>query len=405
MNNDLLYNWDLRKISGKRIELNDETLRDGLQATYVSHPTLEQKTELLHIMDKLNIQSANIGFPIAGPEHKNDIIALINYSQRNKLKINLECGGRVLKDDVEAIIDVSQKTGVKLEAGLFIASSKIRHLVEDWNLEDMAKMIKDSISLAVKNNLDVMFVTEDTTRAHPDTIKFLYHQAIDSGATRICISDTVGCANPWLTEKLIKFFKNEITNNTDVKIDWHGHNDRGMAVANSLAAAHAGADRIQATALGVGERSGNTSMIELLVNLYIENFIDTDLHYLQSYANKAADVLGISLPANMPIIGTDAFKTATGVHAAAIKKALDINDKYLAGLVYSAIDPIIVGRDVEILVGPMSGKANVEHTLKRLHLPAPLSLVIKILDKAKSERRILKEEEIIKIAHEFTNQS
>jgi len=388
----------------KKVELNDETLRDGLQATYIKHPTLNQKIHLLELMEKLGIESANIGFPVSGSTQKGDIIKLINFASRNKLNIGLECGGRVVLKDVEEIVDVSQRTGKKLEAGLFIGSSKIRHLVEKWDLKDMTSKIEESISFAKRNNLSVMFVTEDTTRAFPKTIDSLYKCAINNGADRICVSDTVGHANPWSTYQLLSYIKDKIIRGQDIKLDWHGHNDRGLAVANSLSAAYAGADRIQATALGVGERAGNTSMVELIINLQLENFIDKKLEFLDGYARYASKILGHAIQSNYPIVGRDVFKTATGVHASAIKKALEMGDDHIAGIVYSAIDPRTFGREVEILIGPMSGKANVEYVLTKLNFQIDAKVVEFILTKTKTERRMLSEREVEMIYRQFKNQ-
>lgn len=404
----LIYDWNkaglkdqsrYQKIGNKRIEINDETLRDGLQATYVSHPSLKEKIQLLQWMEKLGIDSANLGFPVAGTVQKNDILALAQYAKDNKFAIELGCGGRILKGDVEEIINVSQKVGKHIEAGLFIASSEIRHIIERWDKREIAKLIKESVSLAVRNGLSVMFVTEDTTRADPQKIAYLYNHAINSGATRICICDTVGFALPWGVQKLITFVKDEvIKGNRQVKIDWHGHNDRGLATINALVASYCGVDRIQATAMGVGERAGNTSIVEILVNLQMDGLLNKDLTALSNYTSAAARVLRYPIRANDPIIGTDVFRTATGVHAAAIVKARAMNHKD-AEVVYSSVDPYIVGKKHEILVGPMSGKSNAEWALKELGITPSASLVQKILNKAKSARKILTEKDVEEIAN------
>jgi len=399
MKKSLIYCWDekLSKRIDKQIELNDETLRDGLQATYIKHPNLKEKIQFLEASDKVGINSINIGFPVSGENQKKEIINLANHAKEKKMNIQLECGGRMLRGDVEAIIDVSQKTGIAIEAALFIASSKIRHTVEKWDLKDMGKMIKENISLAVKNNLPVMFVTEDTTRSYPQTISYLYSKAIDAGAKRICICDTVGQSTPSSTYNLVSFVKKEIVKIEKIKIDWHGHNDRALAAANSMAAVAAGADCIQAAALGVGERTGNTVMEELIINLYMEGLTKAKLRHLEAYTKTASKILNVSIKPNAPIIGTDIFKTATGVHAAAIKKALEQNDKFLAGNVYTSIDPALLGKTHEILVGPVSGKANAEWVLKKINITPNPKLIGLILDKAKTERKILSEIDILKI--------
>jgi len=400
MKESLIYSWD-RKLSkrvDKQIEFNDETLRDGLQATYVRQPNLKEKIQFLEASDSVGINSINIGFPVSEKSEKNEIITLVNHAQENKLNIQLECGGRMLTEDVEAIINVSQRTGVNIEAGLFIASSKIRHIVEKWDLKDMGKIVEENISFALKNNLPVMFVAEDTTRSHPQTISYLYNKAIDAGATRICICDTVGEATPAATYNLVSFVKKEIVkDNKKIKIDWHGHNDKGLATANSLAAVAAGADCIQAAALGIGERAGNASMEESIFDLYTEGLTKTKLNHLRAYSEIASKILNIDIRPNSPIIGEDIFKTATGVHAAAIKKALQLNNEFLAGNIYTSIDPALLGRTHEILVGPISGKANVELFLKKINIVPNPELIESILNKAKTENKILSEKQILEI--------
>lgn len=408
---NIVYDWNHLPTNSRpnsigrkaNVEVNDETLRDGLQATYVKHPRLEEKIILLDSMERVGINSANIGFPISGSEQFNDVVALAAHVKKNKYKISLECGGRLHKKDVQAIIEASQRAGLGLDAGLFIASSHIRHMVEAWSLPMMKKMIKEGVGLAVKNGLRVMFVTEDTTRAHPKTLDYLYNSAIDAGAVRLCLSDTVGHATPIGTSNLLTFIKrNIIKKNKHILLDWHGHNDRGLALANTYAAITHGINRVQATALGVGERAGNISMEELVFNLSMDNIGQWNLKELKKYAKIASRILKFKLPANYPIIGKDVFKTATGVHAAAILKSIQINNHTLAGVVYSAIDPIKVDRNFHILIGPMSGKANVIYHLTKHNIPFNARLVDAILKLAKSERRIVKNREILRLAKKFS---
>jgi len=402
MKSKLIYKWDKKSASNikRNIELNDETLRDGLQGTYVKHPSISQKKNFLELSDKLGLDSINIGFPISGNQAKNDIITLAKFAKKEKLKIQLECGGRILQSDIDAMIDVSQKSGVKLLAGLFIASSKIRHLVEKWDLKNMGDLIQKNIAYAIKNDLEVMFVSEDTSRAHPKAISYLYNKALEGGARRLCICDTVGEATPESTYNLVNFVKkNIVKNHKNVKIDWHGHNDRGLATANSLSAIKAGADCIQVTALGIGERTGNASTEEILINLHKEGLTNANLKYLQQYSELASKMLKFKISPNTPVIGKDIFKTATGVHASAIKKALDLNDHYLANNIYTSISPYEIGREHEILIGPNSGKSNVEFFLKKINIKPNNQLIEVILEKARIKRKILSAEEIIVIVN------
>ncbi len=400
-----IYNWNLKKnffsanlnkmIGSKDIEINDETLRDGLQATYIRHPNIEEKQKLILLMESLGIESANIGFPAASSHHFSEVVAIAKYVKDNNLKINLGCAARTFQSDIEAIVKASQESGIKLNAGLFIGSSKMRFFVEKWDLHELGQTITKSVKFAIDNNLDVMFVTEDTTRAHPETVEYLYEAAIESGATRICVSDTVGYSTPWATYNLISFIRSKILHQyPHVKMDWHGHNDRGLALANSLIAVFAGADRIQGTALGIGERAGNTAIEELLVNLHLEGLYDNSIDQLNEYINYASNILNYKVPVNKAIAGQHIFSTSTGVHAAAMKKAQERGSHDLAGLIYSAFNPGIIQRDTDILVGPMSGKANVELALKKKNINYDQELVNTLLQKVKQIGRVVTADEL-----------
>lgn len=273
----------------------------------------------------------------------------------------------------------------------------MRHLVEKWDLKDIGKRVRDSIKCAINNNLLVNFMTEDTTRAHPNSIDYLFNLGIDNGATIICISDTVGVATPWSTYNLVSFIKEKIVKKQKIKIDWHGHNDRGLALANSLIALSAGANRIHATALGIGERAGNTSIEELMVNMHLLGVRQKNLKQILRYTDFAAKILKYNIPPNKPILGSGVFNTATGIHAAAIKKALAANNRRLAGIVYSFINPKDLGRDMDFLVGPLSGKSNLELILRKNKITISPVLVEKILNLAKRKNKILNEKQVLQL--------
>jgi len=391
---ELFYDWNRKLVNHQKIEFHDETLRDGLQASYVRNPTIDQKVVLLRLMEDLKIHSANIGFPGAGARHKEDVVALAKIKRENRLNIKLTCASRTYIEDIIPIIEASQSSGVAIEAGIFLGSSEIRRLVEKWSLKEMGKMVRDSVSFAVKNNLPVMFVTEDTTRAHPSTLRYLYNIAIDKGAKRICIADTVGYATPKSTENIVRFFVEKIVKDSEVNLDWHAHRDRNLEIANCLTAIEAGVNRIHGTALGVGERSGNVPIDLLLVNLRVEGIVKNNLTTLPEYVRYASVVLGVPVPVNYPVIGDEAYTTGSGIHAAAQLKAEELGRDDLVARVYSGVDPRIVGRMPEVEVGSMSGKANVILKLRQMKIKPTRNLVKKILETAKASNNILSNEEI-----------
>src|SRR5437762_794420 len=368
---ELIYDWnrvDAAEMVPRALELNDETLRDGLQSPSVIDPQIDKKIEILHLMDSLGIDAADIGLPGAGPRAVADVTRLAREIADCKLDIRPNCAARTVRGDIEPIIDISEKIGIPIEACTFIGSSPIRQYAEGWSLEMMLTATEDAVKFAVSHGLSVMFVTEDTTRAQPATIRALYRTAIEAGAKRICLCDTVGHATPDGVRSLIGFIKAvvaEMELTEDIKIDWHGHQDRGLGVINSIAAYEAGADRLHATSLGIGERVGNTPMDQLMVNLQLMGYIDRDLSNLTRYCETVSGSTGVPIPVSYPVVGRDAFRTATGVHAAAVIKAFRKGDDWLADAVYSGVPARAFGREQEIDIGPMSGKSNVIFWLER----------------------------------------
>ena len=395
----LIYDWNrdgrAARADYRAVELDDETLRDGLQGPSVRDPPLEVKIRLLHLMDELGIDSADIGLPGASPQARRSIVALAKETKRLRITPNVAVRTHVA--DITFAIETAVASGVALEACAFIGSSPIRRFTESWSLETMVKNVEDSVTLAVKNGLPVMFVTEDTTRADPETLITLYDAAIGCGAKRICASDTVGHATPEGVRNLLTFIRTDVIRGREVKLDYHGHNDRGLGTINALAAT-AIADRVHGTALGIGERVGNTSMDQLLINLRLWGLIDHDLEPLVEYTALVAEHCGVPIPANYPALGADAFRTGTGVHASAVAKALRKGDRDLADLVYSGVPASLVGREQGIEVGPMSGESNVVFWLEHRGQEATRERVDRIMAAAKASDRLLTDEELNSLA-------
>ena len=394
----LIHDWNLPDMSAREpIQFDDETLRDGLQSPSVRDPKLEQKIELVHLMEALGIHTADVGLPGAGGRAREHILAIVREMGPLCIRPNVAC--RTIVSDIAPVVDVVQATGVPVEVCAFIGSSPIRQYAESWEIEQMVKLSHDAIEFATKNGLTSMFVTEDTTRAHPDHVRALYTTAIEAGASRICVCDTCGHATPVGVRRLIAFVKKIVDDlGVDVGIDWHGHRDRGMGLVNALAALEAGATRVHACALGIGERAGNTEMDLLLVNLKLLGLIDNDLSKLGAYVKLASEATGVPIASNYPVFGKDAFETATGVHAAAVIKAFKKGDHWLANRVYSGVPADLVGLEQVIAVGPMSGKSNVTWFLEKRGIQPTEELVQRVLDLAKRTPRLLTEEEILSAA-------
>ena len=396
---DLIYDWN---VAGERyerppfrIQFDDETLRDGLQSPSVKSPGIEDKLRLLHLMDELGLDTADIGLPGAGPHVVHDVSRLAQEIKDARLKIRANCAARTLRQDITPVIEVSQKTGVPIEVCTFIGSSPIRQFAENWTVDMMVHHTEDAVTYAVSHGLPVMYVTEDTVRAHPDTLRRLFLAAIRCGAKRLCLCDTVGHATPEGVRSLVAFAL-EVAREAGggIELDWHGHSDRGLAVINTIAAIRAGVTRVHGCAIGIGERVGNTPMDQLLVNLKLLGWIDNDLTPLPEYCELTSRTTGVPIPPNYPAVGRDAFRTGTGVHAAAVIKAYRKGEDWLADRVYSGVPASMIGRRQEIEVGPMSGESNVVFWLERHGIEPTKERVTAVFQRAKSVDRLLTDAEI-----------
>ncbi|MGH9727152.1 MAG: LeuA family protein [Candidatus Acidiferrales bacterium] len=398
---ELIYDWNTAKgrdiPPDRKVMLNDETLRDGLQNPSVRDPSIEEKIHILHLMEDLGIDTVNIGLPGAGPRAYNDTEALAKEIVRCRMKIRPNCAARTHVNDIRPIAEISQNAGIAIEAATFLGSSPIRRLVEDWTVDHLQRTTEDAVKFAVAQNLPVMYVTEDTTRADAATVKTLYTTAIRCGARAIVLCDTVGHAEPRGAYNLIRFAIDEVVkpSGEKIRVDWHGHNDRGLSIANSLAAIAAGADQVHAAANSLGERVGNTPMELMLVNLRLMGLIDRDLSKLKEYSEAVSRATHTVVPPNYPVVGRDAFRTATGVHAAAIIKAYRKNDVMLADSVYSGVPSHLFGMEQIIEIGPLSGRSNVTYWLERHEIPASDELVDRIFQAAKKAERVMTDEEIV----------
>jgi 2-isopropylmalate synthase len=397
---ELIYDWNTATGAeippGRRIALNDETLRDGLQNPSVHDPSIEQKIEILHLMEALSIDTVNIGLPGAGHRAYADTEALAREIVTARMRIRPNCAARTHKKDIRPIIEISQKVGLKIEAATFLGSSPIRRLVEDWTVDHLKQITEEAVTYAVSEGLPVMYVTEDTIRTDPETVKALYTTAIRCGARAAVLCDTVGHATPRGAHNLVSYFIENVAkpSGEKIRIDWHGHNDRGLSIANSLAAIAAGADQVHGAALALGERVGNTPMELMLVNLRVMGLIDHDLSRLKEYSEAVSRATHTPIPPNYPVIGRDAFRTATGVHAAAIVKAYKKNDRDLANAIYSGVPSHLFGLEQIIEIGPLSGRSNVIYWLEKRGIEANDERVDRIFAAAKQSQQILTEAEI-----------
>jgi len=401
---DLIYDWNKNHPPGLKppgpVLINDETLRDGLQSPSVRDPSIREKIEILHLMEALGIDSLDLGLPGAGSRAVEAVTALAREIAAHKMKIRANCAARTHENDIRPIAEIVQKTGPPIEAATFIGSSPIRRFTEGWTDDFLLSTTEKAVKYAVSLGLDVMYVTEDTSRCDPETVKRLYSTAIRCGARAICICDTAGHATPMGAMALVRFVIAECVkpSGEKIRVDWHGHSDRVLAIANSMATVIAGAHCVHACAIGLAERVGNTQVDQMLVNLKLMGIApwdEQDLTKLKQYCQAVSRATGVPIPANYPVVGDDAFRTATGVHASAIIKAYHKDDVVLANTVYSGVPSHVFGLEQIIDIGPMSGKSNVLWWLERHGIPVSDGIVDRIYQRAKQSDHTLTEAEIL----------
>ncbi|MEE2789804.1 MAG: LeuA family protein [Myxococcota bacterium] len=402
---NLIYNWNLKGRRGRlapSVLFYDETLRDGIQGPSISDPNIEDKIRILELEEELGIDCTDLGLPGAGPRAVEDVTALAREVVGQKMKIKPSCAARTHINDIRPIVEISQKVGLEIEVMAFLGTSPIRQYAENWDLDRLLKLSGDAIEFASKEGLPVTFVTEDTVRSRPETLQPLFLNAIEKGAHRLCLCDTVGHATPDGVRNLIWWTRNLIEGTgEDIGIDWHGHNDRGLGVANSIFAAEFGADRIHGTALGIGERVGNAALDQILINFKLMGEIDNDLTKLVEWCETVSRATKWSIPVNYPVMGPDAFRTATGVHAAAVIKAQRKGDHWLADRIYSGVPAGLFGKRQTIEIGHMSGLSNVLYWLEVNHVEARPGLPEHILSTAKAADRSLTDQEVFELVGQY----
>ena len=401
----LLFDWSragARDAAAPGGAFFDETLRDGIQAPHVSIPALDEKLELIDHMVQCGIRYADAGFPGGGPAAAGDCLAIARHVATQDYPLALACAGRTHPADVRAICDIAQRAGVPVDAYTFIGISPIRLYVEEWTVGSVVADIRGAVAEARRDGVIFVLVLEDAVRCTPAILNRVYDVALELGITRVTLCDTVGAASPAGTEALVTWSARYFdAREHPVALEWHGHNDRGLALANSLAALAAGCARVHGTVLGVGERAGNASIDQLIVNRELGQPGDYDMKALSEYCEYASGVLGVPIPGNYPAMGRDVFKTSAGVHAAAILKAHRRRDTFVKDSVYAGVPASLLGREQEILIDPASGASNVRYWLA-VNGGDPGEAVVQaviqdVLDTAKRAGRPLTDEEIRQI--------
>jgi len=405
---DIIYDWN---VSGpalsppmRRVEVHDETLRDGIQCPSVHDPDIETKKNVVRLLSRVGVDSTNVGLPGAGPRAVDDSQALVELIRDEGLPIRPGCAARTHPNDIQPIIDISKRTGVAVEAMMFLGTSPIRMYTEKWDEAKLEELTRNAVRLAVDAGIPASFVTEDTVRSNPTTLRRLFTAAVEEGADRLVLCDTVGHSTTNGVFNLVQWTHNLLLGlgvRERVRLDWHGHNDRGFALPNALYAIEAGVDRVHGTVLGVGERVGNTPLDLLLVNLKLLDAETADLHDLGELVDLISVGCKWPVSPNYPVFGKDAFRTGTGVHAAAVVKAVNRGDNWLADRVYSGVPASWFGREQEIDIGHQSGLSNIRYWLRRRKLPEDDALVDQIFSLAKGSNSLLEDGQVMSVVDAY----
>lgn len=396
----IVYDWNVEgrhRWPARRVEVHDETLRDGIQCPSVTDPPLEVKKDVVRRLSALGVYSTNVGLPGAGPRAKHDSTVLVELIRDERLPIRPGAAARTHPNDIAPILDISDRTGVPVEVMTFLGSSPIRMLAEDWEEKKLEQLTRDAVRMGVRAGVPVSFVTEDTIRSHPTTLRRLFDAAIEEGASRLVLCDTVGHATPAGVFNLVEWADAHLRGlgvRDRVKLDWHGHQDRGLSLVNALYAVEAGCDRVHGCVLGIGERVGNTPLDLLLVNLKLVGGDLGDLTALAGLVDLVGQHCGVPIPPSYPVFGRDAYRTGTGVHAAAVIKAEQKGDSWLADRIYSGVPAAWFGRKQQIEIGHQSGVSNVRYWLKAHGIEPRDDVVAAVFDAAKRTDRLLTDDEV-----------
>ncbi|GAA3600536.1 hypothetical protein [Kribbella ginsengisoli] len=370
----------------------DETLRDGIQAPGVATPTVDQKIELMELIHRTGIRAADLGYPGSSPAALSECHEMAASAAPD---MAVCFAGRTHPTDVRAICEIAQRSGRPVDAYIFIGVSPIRQYVEEWDADFIMRTIRAAGRECQRGGAEFVLVLEDAVRCTREVLSAIFAVALDIGVGRLALCDTVGAAAPAAAADLIRWTAEYFTSRDHaVALDWHGHNDRGLALANSMAALAAGCDRVHGTILGVGERAGNTAIDQLIVNSWLDGGRQYDLQALSEYGTYASEVLRFDVPSNYPALGRDVFKTSAGIHAAAILKAHEKQDEEAKDSVYSSIPARLLGREQEVVIDSSAGASNVKYWLAVRGLQADDAAIRQVLTAAKSQRHPMNDEEV-----------
>ncbi|MDY6776028.1 MAG: homoaconitate hydratase [Halobacteria archaeon] len=326
------------------LHIYDVTLRDGEQTPGVSF-SVEEKKEIAHLLDEAGVGYIEAGFPAVSDDERRAVGEVVGIGTDAKIS----CLARCLEDDIDSVIE----TGADA-VGVFIAGSD-RHLSQKYGItrEEAAEKAFKTVEYASDHGIEVRFAVEDSTRSDPDFLRCLYTGAEERGVDMVGIADTVGALTPPTTRAMVTKVRDWV----EVPVSVHCHDDLGLSVANTVAAAEEGAVQLHTTVNGIGENAGNTPLEEVAVVLSTQYSFDVvETEKLSRLSEVVEERSGIEVSPTKPVVGKNAFRYESGVHIEGIA-----NDPET----YEVYPPEKVGGEREFEIGKHSGRKAVEFIAER----------------------------------------
>ncbi len=352
------YNKKAKCKFPKNITICDTTLRDGEQTPGVSLSEFE-KLDIAIMLDKLKIPQIEAGFPLVSEKEKNSIKKIVNENLNSKI-ITLS---RAKKEDIDASLDCGVDGTI-----IFIGTSEINLKNKRLTQKEALMKSMDVIDYAKDHGLYVGFSAEDATRTELNFLKEIYKEAQNRKVDRVHIADTVGVITPQGMEYLVKELRKEIR----VDINLHCHNDFGMAQQNAIAGLLAGANIVETTINGIGERAGNTPLEELIMSLKILYGIDLGFNteLIKEISETVELYTKVNIPDNKPIVGKNIFKHESGIHVDGVIKN---------PFTYEPFSPSIVGQKRNLVLGKHSGSKAIKSKLNQFGIKMKENKIPEIL--------------------------
>ncbi|WP_174590600.1 homocitrate synthase family protein [Methanocella conradii] len=361
------------------VEICDVTLRDGEQTPGVSF-TKEEKMEIARTLDEIGVEVIEAGFPVVSQGEKDAVKAIA----RMGLDAKICCLARAVKEDIDAVLDCDADI-----VGIFMGTSELHLKYKHKKTQEEAiDCMVTALEHAKRHGLVVRFAAEDSTRTDLEFLKRFYKAGEEAGADYVSIADTVGAMNP----TTMKYLVSEIRKAVSIPVCVHCHDDLGLAVANTLAAAEAGARQLHTTVNGIGERAGNAALEEVLMGLLIHYNVDRyDTARLKGLSDMVARYSGIAVAKNKAVVGANAFAHESGIHIAALLE----NDR-----TYELYSPELVGGSREFILGKHSGSKALCYMARQMGYTlsqAETSLILEEIKRLSDMKKSLRKEELAEL--------